>query len=97
MTQAQDAAALLINAAQSGANVVVTDTLGSSTHDTLTLNNVTVSLGNAAGTTFGRLNLGNTETLGGTGTVVFSKDGPFSKADIGAMIKVIKAHLDDPA
>jgi hypothetical protein len=41
MTQAQDAAALLTNAAQSGANVVITDTLGSSTHDTLTLNNVT--------------------------------------------------------
>ena len=43
--------------------------------DGLTLNNATVWLGNAAGTTYGQMYFDTTETLGGTGTVVFGKNG----------------------
>src|SRR5437867_8531857 len=39
----------------------------------LTLNHVAVRLGNASGSTYGQLYFDNTETLGGTGTVVFGK------------------------
>ena len=42
--------------------------------DGLTLN-ATAWLGNAAGTTFGQMFFDATETLGGTGTVVFGKSG----------------------
>src|SRR5215469_3583263 len=41
----------------------------------LTLNNATIYVGNAAGSTYGYLDFGNTETLGGTGSVVFGKSG----------------------
>ena len=41
----------------------------------LTLNNATVRLGNAAGSTYGQMYFDTTETLGGTGTVVFGKSG----------------------
>jgi RHS repeat-associated protein len=43
--------------------------------DGLTLNNATVWLGNASGPTYGQMFFDNTETLGGTGTVVFGKNG----------------------
>ena len=41
----------------------------------LTLNNATVYLGNAAGSTYGQMYFDSTETLGGTGTVLFGKSG----------------------
>ena len=41
----------------------------------LTLNGVTVYLGNAAGSTAGQMYFDNTETLGGTGTVLLGKNG----------------------
>jgi hypothetical protein len=41
--------------------------------DGLTLNNVTVYLGNGAGSTYGSLSFNGTQTLGGTGTVLFGK------------------------
>jgi hypothetical protein len=43
--------------------------------DGLTLSGATVYLGNASGTTYGQMYFGTTETLGGTGTVVFGTDG----------------------
>ena len=46
----------------------------------LTLNNATVLLGNAAGTTYGQMFFNTSETLGGTGTVLLGKhssDGLF--------------------
>ncbi|MGO9468528.1 MAG: malectin domain-containing carbohydrate-binding protein, partial [Isosphaeraceae bacterium] len=43
--------------------------------DGLTLDGATVDLGNAAGTTYGELDFSGTQTLGGTGTVLFGKDG----------------------
>ena len=41
----------------------------------LTLGNATVRLGNAAGTTYGQMYFDSTETLGGSGTVLFGKSG----------------------
>ena len=41
----------------------------------LTLDNATVRLGNAAGTTYGQMYFDSTETLGGTGTVLLGKSG----------------------
>ena len=41
----------------------------------LTLNEVTVCAGNAAGSTYGQMYFDSTETLGGTGTVVLGKHG----------------------
>ena len=41
----------------------------------LTLNGATVDLGNAAGSTYGHLYFNGTQTLGGTGTVLFGKNG----------------------
>ena len=41
----------------------------------LTLDNATVFVGNAAGSTYGQLFFNATETLGGTGTVLFGKNG----------------------
>ncbi len=43
--------------------------------DGLTLSNSTVHLGNAAGSTYGYLYFEGTQTLGGTGTVLFGKNG----------------------
>ena len=43
--------------------------------DGLTLDNATVYLGNASGTTSSLLNFWGTQTLGGTGTVLFGKSG----------------------
>ena len=43
--------------------------------DGLTLNNATILVGNAAGSTYGTLYFTNTETLGGSGTVLFGKHG----------------------
>ena len=43
--------------------------------DGLTLNNVTVRLGNTIATTAGQMYFDSTETLGGTGTVLFGKSG----------------------
>ena len=43
--------------------------------DGLTLSDATVYLGNAAGSTYGQMFFDTTETLGGTGTVVFGKNG----------------------
>ena len=62
----------------------------------LTLNNATVLLGNAAGTTYGQMLFNNTETLGGTGTVVLGKNSndelylnsSFSTLTIGGGITV---------
>ena len=41
----------------------------------LTLVNATVYVGNATGSTYGQLFFNNTETLGGTGTILFGKCG----------------------
>ena len=41
----------------------------------LILSNATAYVGNAAGLTYGRLFFTNTETLGGTGTILFGKSG----------------------
>ena len=41
----------------------------------LTLNGATVDLGNTAGSTYGQLYFNGTQTLGGTGTVLFGKSG----------------------
>ncbi len=43
--------------------------------DGLTLSNSTVHLGNAVGSTYGYLYFEGTQTLGGTGTVLFGKNG----------------------
>ena len=43
--------------------------------DGLTLNNATAWLGNAAGSTYGRIVLRQGADAGGTGTVVFGKSG----------------------
>ena len=43
--------------------------------DGLTLNNATVYVGNATGTTYGEMFFDTTEALGGAGTVVFGKNG----------------------
>lgn len=61
--------------ANNGANVNVVDGL--------TLNSTTIALGNAAGTTYGYLYFGNTETLGGTGTLLFGKSGSNSIYETG--------------
>jgi hypothetical protein len=44
--------------------------------DGLTLNNATMLLGDTNGTTFGTLWFTNTETLGGTGTIILGNDSP---------------------
>ncbi len=44
--------------------------------DGLTLNNATMLLGDTNGTTFGTLWFTNTETLGGTGTIILGNDAP---------------------
>jgi hypothetical protein len=49
----------------------------------LTLSGVTVRLGNAAGSTFGELDFSGTQTLGGTGTVLFGKNGSNTLSDTG--------------
>src|SRR5205823_3554050 len=41
----------------------------------LTLNNATIYVGNVTGTSYGSLYFDNTETLGGTGTVLLGKSG----------------------
>ena len=41
----------------------------------LTLNNATIAIGNASGSNAGRVIFGGTETLDGTGTVLFGNDG----------------------
>ncbi len=50
--------------------------------DGLTLSNATVRLGNAIGTTYGLLYFQGTQTLGGTGTVLFGTNGNNSLDEI---------------
>jgi hypothetical protein len=54
-------------ASESGASATITDGL--------TLQKATVHLGNAAGSTYGSLNFPGSQTVGGTGTVLFGKSG----------------------
>src|SRR5439155_250706 len=60
-----------------GSDLDLASVNGANVHivDGLTLNNATVRLGNAAGSSYGYLLFDNTETLGGTGTVLLGKSG----------------------
>jgi hypothetical protein len=59
----------------------------------LTLNNSAINLGNAAGSTFGQLSFGGTETLGGTGTVLFGGHGANGLFNTGVANLTIGANI----
>ena len=56
----------------------------------LTLDNANVYLGNTAGSTYGQLDFYGTQTLGGTGTVVFGPNG--SNGIYGSTVSQRYAH-----
>ena len=59
----------------------------------LILSNATVYVGNAAGSTYGRLSFNNTQTLGGTGTILFGKNGANALYTQGNVMLTIGAGI----